>query len=247
MRTIRQLVIPGAAVCIISVVITLYVQAVPVWIPFTYELNITNADPAGKVFDEKVVKGVRADGSTVRIRMRHRPDGSTAEQRVINDFRTRHQTVIDGLTESQTTYPINERIVKESTLPPQTCTKNLKAPHSNVLGYDTVLDRLAVEGDNMVTDYWRAPELNCLALQTQIFRIEGGNQILLQTQSVANLDFKAPPDSWFETIANYTERAPGAVMAEYNRRYPQRTTPAPPDSRYEKLNDAYAQQKATAQ
>jgi hypothetical protein len=143
------------------------------------------------------------------------------------------------LTESVTTYPIAAAAVKKLAAVPK-CTDST-APHDVMLGYDVVQ---AVEelpnGPNRIhirRIYWKAPALNCLALKVISTRLSNGAEISSNVYEVTSVRLVPPDSAWFDVPGSYTERSPGEVMAEYNRRYSVfgRTLPAPPV-----LDDAYA-------
>lgn len=85
------------------------------------------------------------------------------------------------------------------------------------------------DGNQLVREDWKAPELNCASLRTVSGRVDAqGHARILQTIEATTVKMGEPDPKLFEVPANYTERAPSEALAELARRL---GVPAPASNR----------------
>jgi hypothetical protein len=224
---------------------TRYVYAQTRRTPLTYNLTETMLTPSGTVGrTHQYFYGVRSDGSTVEVRRSAAPDGTPVEQRIIEDLSGLRRISVDGLTESVTTYSISARAAASKAAKPESCTSAAPAAHSTLLGYDVVRDAQELPapapGAKHRVESWRAPALNCLALDERLFRTDNGHEILVTVRQVTSINQQEPDPQLFTPPKGFIERSPGDVLAEFARRYP--SAPAPNLNSFgtQQQNAAYA-------
>lgn len=164
----------------------------------------------------------RPDGSSVEIRRITDPEGKVREQRTIIDLPRRLRIVVDGLTESVTTYALTGPEVAAYTQQPACAPSGPE--RSRLLGWDTVRIEESVKtakGTELRVEKWVAPGLHCLPLRESVFVAHAGAPFQLASEvEVISLQRVDPPAQWFKIPAGFAERAPSAVLAEFNRRFP---------------------------
>lgn len=223
---------------ILTVAVGLRTHAQPIArTPFTASLHETFYQyPTGEqVKTRDLAVAVAATGLRIEARHLVNPAGQGVEQRIIMDPVRRSRVVVDGLTESLTTTPYTSR--------PVTCTNDATSKHSTILGYDVVesIEVRNQSGETWRTESWTAPALDCFPLrETTYIGKTGGSAVLTSVREATGVVMGQPAASLFEIPAGYTERAPSQVLAEFNRRYPDRTMPA---MGLEHSDQAYYQQQ----
>lgn len=164
----------------------------------------------------------RADGSSVEIRRIVDPDGNVREQRKIIDLVQKRQLLVDGLTESVTTYPLTGPEMAALTQEPACAARG--AERAELLGLKAVRAEENVKtpkGTELRIEKWLAPGLGCLPLRERVFTAHAGGPFQLAwEQEVTSFERSDPPAEWFEVPAGYIERAPSAVLGEFDRRFP---------------------------
>jgi hypothetical protein len=213
------------------------------WTPFTAAIversySGTSTEPA-KI--ENYVYARRRDGSWVRDTKRQvMPHGGWGDMRVVEDYARGTRTTVDPGTESLITYPYPPNWVARLSAVPTSCSTDPNAQHETVLGYDTVIVQRNVPGpvgDQRRATYWRAPALNCFALKEEmILRCETcpGARNTREALLVSEGD---PSSALFEIPANYVERTPSQVFAEFGRRFPEKGQSNPETD--QRLDEAY--------
>lgn len=164
----------------------------------------------------------RSDGSSVEIRRITDADGKFREQRTIIDLPRKRRIAVDGLTESVTTYALTGPEIAAYQQQPVCGTGG--AERGQLLGLDAVRIEESVKtakGTELRVEKWVAPGLHCLPLRESVFVAHAGGPFQLASDvEVISLQRVDPPAEWFEIPAGFAERAPSAVLAEFNRRFP---------------------------
>jgi hypothetical protein len=188
-------------------------------------------DRAGEVktSTNKVI-GVRSDGSTVRALTVSIPgDRGVAELRHILDLSKGEEIVVDGLTESVSTFPIPSRGVDLHKQMPR-CTTEDPRTRGFLLGYDVVqvVYERARATRTFRQEQWLAPALNCLPLK-QIFYIgsTAADMYAANVKEVTQITTTEPPPVLFEKPSGYAERSASQRRSEFSRRYPEVPIPEP--------------------
>jgi hypothetical protein len=189
-----------------------------------------------------------ADGSTVEILEQVSPAGAATQRRTVTDLNKRRNTVIDGLTESITTYKLSDKAVelrRGQTDP--TCSAPRSAARARLLGFDVVRleeQRALPDGEIWKVESWRAPSLNCLRLKETFYLGRQDSPLsVTNVRLVTEVRRERPAASLLTIPAAYVERSPSAVVAEYQRRYAQAQDVCPTCLRMEAPDRAYHNQQ----
>jgi len=189
-----------------------------------------------------VETAVRGDGSSVETRFITTPDGQPAKLRIVIDIPAKRRVVIDDATQSVSTTRLSAEYAATFTQKLSTCTSDNAAPHSIILGFDTVkviIDFPTDHGTPVLTEAWAAPALNCFPLRKLTSVTKSGASSIIATQTEAlSVTLGDPAGTSFDsTQTGYVERSPSEVIAEFNRRFPGHP-PSPglaqPDAAYRK-------------
>lgn len=192
---------------------------------FTAVKTITSYDRAtGEIAGaEQLLIAVRSDGSRAQVRTRTAPDGTQHEQKTIIDVTARKRLLVDGLTDSLTTYPLSEKAVLHYAVRPVPSCKGADEEAGEMFGFPVRRREREVNdgGDTIHFEEWVAPELNCMVMK-RVVRIgePGGPLRLASVEEITTLTRGEPAASMFALPDRpLTERSPGEVFAEYSRRY----------------------------
>ncbi len=171
----------------------------------------------------------KTDGSEVDIRARSMPTGEVKAVKIIVDVASGHRTVVDGTTESVTTY-VSEPYVSHRLRMLSACVTEPSAQQGdNILGYNTVITIRQTSlpyGGKIKVEAWMAPKLGCFPLRQKTYVVDvDGVAVLSNEREVLSVKEGDPPPDNFTVPRNFTERSPSGVMAEYNRRYPDSPNP----------------------
>jgi hypothetical protein len=180
---------------------------------------------------------VRKDGSHVTARHLTNPaDGKTVYRLSITDIPARRSVVVDPLSESLSTRPMQQKTVDRvevkatSGCPGQ--------PAGRLLGFNVNLDETHTADDTVKQDVrsWISPELDCFPLRKETHFVAEGKEDFT-VRSVSLLTQGDPPAWLFAIPNNYIERSPTDMFAEQARRFPQHFSPPHPSTHV--LDEAY--------
>jgi hypothetical protein len=187
-------------------------------IPFTAEKTTTYyVHPTGKfVKREQSFVAVRSDGSRVDSRMTVFAN-KEAEQKEIRNVPLKQHTSVDGLTESISTYPMNDQELREGITGFQNCPAGPTSPRTKAFGFDAV--KITQQFGTWRNERWVIPELNCLVITSSVF-VDNDPKPSTIAQTIT-LRVGEPNQQLFAIPSGFTERSPSEVDAEMLRRYPE--------------------------
>jgi len=193
---------------------------------FTAIRTITSYDKAsGEIArTEQLLIAVRSDGSRAQVRTRTAPDGTQHEQKTIIDVSARKRLLVDGLTDSLTTYPLSEKAALHYAVRPVPSCRGADEEAGEMFGFPVRRrEREVNDGrDTIHFEEWVAPDLNCMVMK-RVVRIEDR---LASVEEITTLTRGEPAASMFALPDRpLTERSPGEVLAEFSRRYGKRFNP----------------------
>ncbi len=172
---------------------------------------------------EMTLTAIRGDGSQVDIMqlLQNKVIGT----KVIIDVASKQRISVDPITESRTTYHYSDKWFLRFATPPP-CSEGPDAEHSTVLGRQVfkITQNMdpskssTTDEDSTVVEQWVAPELDCFPLRSTISQVIDGVLIPQQVREVISLIPGEPDPSLFQIPANYVERSPMEVSAEFERR-----------------------------
>lgn len=213
---------------------------------FVATVNVKGLRADGTVAYTKYYQhGVRSDGSQVDLERKHAPDGHWSQGKILWNLAERRRVTVDGMTNSLTTYPLSEGEVSMLRASASSCAASPAAEHGNILGYEVVKvvdDRPVDGGHESHHESWLAPSLGCYELSRKSTLgpvSEPSASVVVEVVAVAEGE---PPLSWFSLPANFVERSPSQVFAEFDRRYPRGNGALP--SAAQKLDQAYESSQA---
>ncbi len=164
---------------------------------------------------------VRSDGSRMEPRVIQARDGKLYEQRTIQDAASGRRVVIEGVTQSLTTYQLNERETAALRVAHRDCQGNQSKEEERILGYRTTrsLIRLGETPLASSIERWVAPELDCAVLKERFTKRDHAGQIVAtQEKWVTEIRLGEPAAELF-AIPAWPERTPSQVKAELERKF----------------------------
>jgi hypothetical protein len=213
---------------------------------FTATVKVTGLRHDGTVAYTKYYQhGARSDGSWVDLERKRDPNGHWSEGKILLSLTEKRRITVDGLTDSLTTYPLSEGDISVSRAIASSCVVNPATEHGNILGYEVVKvadDPQIGSGQLLHHESWQAPALGCFELsrRSTLGSLSGPPaSVVVEVLAVTEGE---PPSSWFSLPANFVERSPSQVFAEFSRRFPSRE--GAPASASFKLDQAYASSQA---
>lgn len=183
-------------------------------IPLTVKYKVAKYQASGQpVFSESSL-AIRADGSRVTVRSVAGPDGTKYDQRFIDDLAASKHIVVEGATQSVTTYVLSDREVQRY----RSATCDDGKYGGLILGYRVVTGKISAGSDRVLETSF-APDLGCLALREILLQVDanGTARTLLQ-KDATELRF-GEPDPMLFAVPSWPERSPSEVSAEYQRRF----------------------------
>lgn len=180
---------------------------------------------------------VRRDGSHVNARHVTNPaDGKTVYRLSITDIPSRRTVVVDPLSESLSTRPLQQKAADQveikatSSCPGQ--------PAGKLLGFNVNLEETHTADETVKQDVrtWISPDLDCFPLRKETHFVAEEKEDFA-VRSVSFLTQGDPPAWLFAIPTGYVERSPTEMFAEQARRYPQRFSPPHPSTHV--LDEAY--------
>ena len=163
------------------------------------------------------VWAVRSDGSVVEPRFSTAPDGQMYQQRIITDAAQGKRIVVDGITESITTYVLTDRAVRALRTPGGGCLNRKGEEAEPVFGYATV--RVEMPLADKTVQEWLAPELNCVPLRSTLSKLmPDGTQRVLVRREVGDVAF-GEPDAALFTAPDWPEWSPSQVLELFRQKY----------------------------
>lgn len=177
--------------------------------------------PSGElVRTDETITARRSDGSTVECRWVKSPTGAIMEQRNVTDLAAGRIVVLDGLTDSMTTYPLTANQVAERRKIGTRCDGE---PAGEILGYAVVRVDKELPGQRdelQKLESWLAPQLNCTPLK-EVYYVgpAAGPVQVVNIREVIEVTLATPASSLFVIPSGYSERSPSEVVQEFDRRY----------------------------
>jgi len=175
----------------------------------------------GGTLNRETLYARRLDGSTVESLVTTAPDGKEYEQRTVIDTARGAKVVIDGITESITTYPLSQKSVADYKKPSLNCVPEESNPsESTLLGYKVVRRSHQLPSPQYRRgETWLAPDLGCIIVRSLTFGQDGkGKEIQLWSKEAVSIT-KNNPDSTLFVIPNWPERSPSEVRTIYGKRF----------------------------
>ncbi len=168
-------------------------------------------------FQSQKVWAVRSDGSVVEPRLPGAPDGRVYQQTIITDAAQGKRFVVDGITESVTTYVLKDESVQALRIPGGRCLSEKGVEAESVFGYTTL--RVDAPLADKTIQQWLAPDLNCVPLRTTVSRMmpDGTPKVLLQRE-VVDIAF-GEPDAALFAVPEWPERTPSQVLELFRQKY----------------------------
>ncbi len=158
----------------------------------------------------------RADGSTVESRVVTGPDGKQYTQRTVQDTATSRKVVIDGVTQSVTSYHLSKAAAAELTTPARRCGAEALPTSEPVLGHRVVRTVLNANGR---IETFLAPELGCALLRERFYRADASGKEYVAAAKEAVAVMKGDPDPALFVIPDWPERSPSEVMSEMSKKF----------------------------
>ena len=237
--------VPLAGVGIVASMLTVHLRSqtgTPAAVTIAVEQRM-NRYPSGEFVQIQTSMFVRrSDGSTVELRTVAAPDGESHQQRTITDLARKRISVLDGLTQSLTTYKLTDQHVANRRLRNTSCL-NAGSETRDILGYRVVRVKEKLggpEGEVRKVESWRAPDLDCYPLEETLFMgREGSSLSVVNLRKAVEIRPGEPDAALFSIPAGYTERAPSAVIAEFERKYGLSRDKCPTCSHMQQPDQAY--------
>lgn len=162
----------------------------------------------------------RSDGSSVESRVTTGPDGKQYEQRTVIDTARRARVVIDGMTESITTYPLSQARVESYKKRALNCVPEESSPsESTLLGYRILRRSQTLPAERYQrVETWLAPDVGCVILRSETFGHDGEGHEVLASKEAASIT-RGDPDPTLFVIPNWQERSPSEVFAAYDAKF----------------------------
>ena len=164
----------------------------------------------------------KGDGSWAEMTTTDNPSGEVLELRTFWDVSSDREVTLEPTTKSVMTYFLTPQEMHTKVEDSLTCPPAVKSPtaqHQRILGYDAVN---ATEEDpgsrhNQYFVAWVAPELGCYALRRSETRSDGPHNEFEATSITEG----EPPAWMFQVPADYVERSPSELSAEWAARFGQ--------------------------
>jgi len=160
----------------------------------------------------------RSDGSMVRAYRRKAPTGEWMLVKVIGDVPARRTFAVEPATRSVATYSLGPQ---GASVP--ACAPDANAERATMLGYEVARVERALSSppeQTLLLESWVAPALNCFPLKwtatmglTLGQKFRNVNEVLLVIEG-------EPAPSLFEIPADYKERPPSEIEAEFSKKFP---------------------------
>jgi hypothetical protein len=158
----------------------------------------------------------RADGSTVQSRVVTGPDGKQYTQRTVADAAKGVRVVIDGVTQSITTYHLSKVAVAELRAPARRCGNDASPSGESLMGHAVVRTVLNANGR---IETFLAPDLGCVLLRERVYRPDanGNDRQVASKEAVAVMP--GDPDPALFVIPDWPERSPSEVTSEMSKKF----------------------------
>jgi hypothetical protein len=165
---------------------------------------------------------VRVDGAVADLKIMRLPDGNDYWHRNIQDPVSAQRIQLDQATESKTSYGLTARDIRDLKHPPGDCSVagGLMTATGTMLGYKVVRETMENPKMGKRFEVWRAPDLNCAELRTDVFALEppGGKATLQHTRVAVEVRTGEPDPKMFE-VPDWPERSPSEAMEIYARKF----------------------------
>lgn len=180
--------------------------------------------PGGEfVTSKQSTDAYSANGSRVRLQALVAPSGTSVEKKTIIDVLSQKRIVVDGLTESLTTYNLRKDDIIALQSKPTSCGEAPSAERSSILGYEVVKVirdwSPPSEAINRI-ESWKALALDCYPLKEIFYHGQPGSTVVTNIRQVTAVSIGEPNLDLFAVPAGYVERPPTAVYREHENRYP---------------------------
>jgi hypothetical protein len=163
------------------------------------------------------------DGSWVEAATIESPQGGAGELISFVDVASARNVDLEPFTKSSMTFYLTPSELQHEVDRAESCPSAISAApaeHERILGYEVVKlteeDRAPNNGKE-VTEAWVAPELNCYVLRKSASLSDGPHNEI----EVTDLTEGEPPPAMFDVPAEYVERSPSQLSAEWAARFGQ--------------------------
>ncbi len=185
-------------------------------VPLTLEYSEQTFLSTGEVRQVRLTHAVRDDGSTVEATQYRDEDGVLQEVRSIVDLDAATKTVVASAARSTTTYYYTEQQVGNIRGQHFQCADGVPTDDL-VLGYHVrsrTDDLTTPLGDGYKSITYNAPELGCLPLVADLFKIgQDGSERRVKHTSVVAISLGEPDATLFVVPSDYAELSPAEYAA----------------------------------
>ena len=193
----------------------------PVTHPFvahSIESHFATAGDKGPVIRNVRTYARKKDGSWADVETLESPAGEVGDQETFVDVNSGRQVTLEPFSKSAMTEILTPRhIIRRVRL----CPPGINSPtleHGWILGYDVVkvtTQYSVSKGRKETIEAWMAPTLGCYSLRRSEVGSNGPHNEFEATDVIEG----DPPSSMFEVPADYVERSPSELSAEWEARF----------------------------
>lgn len=175
----------------------------------------------GPVKVDQTTYARKSDGSWVEITTTESPNGEVANLVTFRDVASGRRVTLEPFTKSSMTYYLTTREMRAEVEGSQSCPPAVSSPtadHDRILGYDVVKVTEENPGPHKTRETieaWVVPELGCYPLRRSELRSDGPHNEI----EVTRLSEGEPHGRMFDVPAEYTERSPSGLSAEWAGRF----------------------------
>ncbi len=185
----------------------------------TIRYSITALEQGQQPVHTESFVAVRTDGSKVRPRLTTAPDGQVYEQKIVIDASKGKRIVVEGITQSLTTYALSDGEAKALEFARGQCEEKSGNEEAQILGYKVLRSTRPGSGTSSAAgtqgkaqlESWIAPELGCVPLREK-FTMWDANGIAQTVFEKEALEIRlGEPDSRLFDVPAWPERTPSQV------------------------------------
>jgi len=187
------------------------------------ERHFATKGDTGPVKVNHITYARKSDGSWVEAATIESPQGDAGELISFVDVPSARHVDLEPFTKLSMTFYLTPSELQHEVDRDESCPRAVSAApaeHERILGYDVV--KLTEEGrapnnGKEVTEAWVAPELNCYVLRKSASLSDGPHNEI----EVTDVTEGEPPPTMFDVPAEYVERSPSQLSAEWAARFGQ--------------------------
>jgi hypothetical protein len=177
------------------------------------------------VFEEQSRVAIRRDGTESIIVNRKARDGVVYELRTVTNPHSRRRSAYFGPLKAVVTYVLSDAEVAALVTPNTSCKQERTAPHSNVLGFDTVAVSQTFPAPGLPEhrtriERWLALDLDCYPVREERWLVDAHDVAkLVATWEVKTILMGEPDPEFFSGKPDFKEMPPSQLMSEYADRF----------------------------